>query len=151
MRAPVLKILTIMLTAMFTLSMLGDALARQNKPRGKRPPPMARDYDGTPVIMRGLDQPRSIMRDEDEPRRRRAEGMRAVPRGSSTYIPPPVPSPGAGPPAPALLQPPAATYRPPPIDSFSDRVTSCVHSYPLNAGIGNNPTDRQAYIRQCAN
>jgi hypothetical protein len=40
---------------------------------------------------------------------------------------------------------------PPSRPSFSDRVTNCIHSYPLNAGIGNNPTDQQAYIRQCAN
>jgi hypothetical protein len=50
-----------------------------------------------------------------------------------------------------LLQPPPAPYRPPPIESFSDRVTKCIHSYPLNAGVGNNPTDQQMYIRQCAN
>jgi hypothetical protein len=36
-------------------------------------------------------------------------------------------------------------------NSFSDRVTRCNHSFPLNAGIGNNPTDRDSYVRQCAN
>jgi hypothetical protein len=42
-------------------------------------------------------------------------------------------------------------YKPPPINTFGDRVTNCIHSCPLNAGIGNNPRDQQSYIRQCAN
>jgi len=53
---------------------------------------------------------------------------------------------------PARVAPPTVdVYRPPPINSFGDRVRNCIHSYPLNAGIGNNPTDQSAYIRQCAN
>ena len=53
--------------------------------------------------------------------------------------------------APTVGQPSPGVYRPPPINSFSDRVNNCNHSFPLNAGIGNNPTDRSAYVRQCAN
>jgi len=69
-----------------------------------------------------------------------------IPRGSS-YIP------NMTLPRPEPVLPPSSTevYRPPPINSFSDRVTGCNHSFPLNAGIGNNPTDRSAYVRQCAN
>ncbi len=53
---------------------------------------------------------------------------------------------------PARVAPPIVdVYRPPPINSFGDRARNCIHSYPLNAGIGNNPTDQSAYIRQCAN
>lgn len=53
---------------------------------------------------------------------------------------------------PARVAPPTVdVYRPPPINTYSDRVRNCIHSYPLNAGIGNNPTDQNAYIRQCAN
>ena len=74
-----------------------------------------------------------------EPKRR--------PRGSS-YIPS-VNLPRTEPVMVAPASP--GVYRPPPINSFSDRVTNCIHSFPLNAGIGNNPTDRQSYIRQCAN
>jgi hypothetical protein len=62
---------------------------------------------------------------------------------------PPIPSPNIGRAAVAPVTP--GVYKPPPINSFGDRVTGCVHSYPLNAGIGNNPTDRQSYIRHCAN
>jgi hypothetical protein len=42
-------------------------------------------------------------------------------------------------------------YTPPPINSYGDRVIGCNHSFPLNAGIGNNPSDRSSYVRQCAN
>ncbi|MBM3528904.1 MAG: hypothetical protein FJX62_12505 [Alphaproteobacteria bacterium] len=82
---------------------------------------------------------------------RRAERPR--PRGSSTYIPPPVPSPSAAnsPPPPSALAPGPGVYQPPRLNTFGDRVTNCIHSAPLNAGIGNNPADRQAYVRQCAN
>jgi len=52
---------------------------------------------------------------------------------------------------PVRVPPTVDVYRPPPINSFSDRVRNCIHSYPLNAGIGNNPTDQSSYIRQCAN
>jgi hypothetical protein len=40
---------------------------------------------------------------------------------------------------------------PPPINSFSDRVTQCNQSYTFNAGVGNNPVGRDAYVRSCAN
>jgi hypothetical protein len=75
------------------------------------------------------------------------------PRGSSTYIPPPVPSPNAAnsPPPPPALAPGPGVHQPLRLNTFGDRVTNCIHSAPLNAGIGNNPADRQAYIRQCAN
>jgi hypothetical protein len=72
---------------------------------------------------------------------------KARPRGSS-YIPS-LTLPRSQPVVVAPASP--GVYRPPPINSFSDRVTNCIHSFPLNAGIGNNPTERSAYVRQCAN
>ena len=69
-------------------------------------------------------------------------------RGSSTYIPPPVPSPYGQPP---VVQPTTPVYTPPKIDTFGDRATRCLHSFPLAGGLGNNPTDRDSYVRQCAN
>jgi hypothetical protein len=137
MSAPQLKMLLIA-AALLTRS-LDAAVANEQQPRGRAPTELSveRDASGTPIIMR-----------EEEPVKR----PRPAPRGSGGYyVPPPVPSPNAGPPAPALLQPPPGPYKPPPIRSFGDRVVDCIHSYPLNAGIGNNPTDRQTYIRQCAN
>jgi hypothetical protein len=49
--------------------------------------------------------------------------------------------------APAHIGP----LQPPPINSVSDRVTQCLHSFPLNAGLGNNPTNRDFYVRSCVN
>jgi hypothetical protein len=94
------------------------------------------DSSGTPIIMQGY----------------KADKVRVVPRVSGPIT---VPPPHAGLPnlpARELLQaspPPvlAAPTRP----SFSDRVTNCIHSYPLNAGVGNNPTNQTAYMGQCAN
>jgi hypothetical protein len=48
-------------------------------------------------------------------------------------------------------QQPVKPYKPPPIHTFGDRVRDAIHSYPLEKGIGNNPTDQQMYIRQRAN
>ena len=114
------------------------------------------DANGTPIIMKGFGtpvkrraSPPSAVPDEEQPKLR---ADRPRPRGSSTYIPPVNPSPNAGPtPQQLLNQPAPQVYKPPPINTFSDRVTNCIHSYPLNAGVGNNPRDQQSYIRQCAN
>jgi hypothetical protein len=159
MQAPLLKLLAIALAAILALSAF-DASAARKKPRVKRPPAPAvtYDYDGTPIIMKGY---RSILRDAGTPSIMREEGRPKTraerpltrPVGSSTYIPPPVPSPNSpnSPPSPALLAPPPAVYTPPRIDSPGDRATRCLHSFPLAGGIGNNPTDRDAYVRSCAN
>ncbi len=67
-------------------------------------------------------------------------------RGSG-YVPP------TGLPKTEAITTPQApgVYRPPAVNSFGDRVINCNHSFSLNAGIGNNPTDRGSYVRQCAN
>ena len=45
-------------------------------------------------------------------------------------------------------QPPAvAPYNPPSINSLSDQVIQSNESFQLNRGLGNNPTDRDAYVR----
>jgi hypothetical protein len=147
------KILAVAVVASLAFGAMGDADARQKKQRTKRSatPALQYDSDGTPSIMRGGDRGISIMRDENAPKggAKEAARPRKVPRGSSTYTPPPVPSPNTGRATVAPATP--GVYKPPPINSFGDRATGCIHSYPLNAGIGNNPTDQQSYIRQCAN
>ncbi len=112
------------------------------------------DEDGTPIIMKGYGsrtkrgEPSSVAPNEDKPKLR---ADRPRPRGSST-IPPVNQSLNPGPtPQQLLNQQTVQPYKPPPINTFGDRVTNCIHSYPLNAGIGNNPRDRQSYVRQCAN
>jgi hypothetical protein len=94
------------------------------------------DDSGTPIIMKGY-QP--------------AKG-RVVPRVSTPVtVPPPYASPRDLPPRQLLQAPPPPVYAAPAQPSFSDRVTNCIHSYPLNAGVGNNPTNQTAYMGQCAN
>lgn len=106
------------------------------------------DSDGTPIIMQGYRHTRPAKEPEQGKRR-----TVHIPRGSSTYIPPINPAPNAAnsPPNPVLNQPVVQPYKPPPINTFSDRVTNCIHSFPLQGGVGNNPSDQQMYIRQCAN
>ena len=111
------------------------------------------DADGTPIIMQGYGaQSKKTQTTVPEAGDPMLRADRPRPRGSGTYIAPPVPSPNAGPTLQQILgQPTVQPYKPPPINTFSDRVTNCIHSFPLNAGIGNNPRDQQMYIRQCAN
>lgn len=168
MRAPVTKLLAFILTAAVAVG-AADA-ATKKKSRVKRAPTVATDYDGTPIIMQGMPRtgyPSSIMKDEPGTRSRTTTtpqtttpnstepGTRTVRRavGSSSYVPPPNPSPMAGGPSPQEILRGAPQLNPAPSvnNSFSDRVTRCNHSFPLNAGVGNNPTTRDAYVRSCAN
>jgi len=96
------------------------------------------DSSGTPIIMKGY-QP--------------SKG-RVVPRVSGPITVPPSHTGLPNLPARELLQaspPPVYAAPTPARPSFSDRVTNCIHSYPLNAGVGNNPTNQTAYMGQCAN
>jgi hypothetical protein len=122
------------------------AAARVEKHRVERPAPPAVTLEhGTPIIMQGLSWPKRPPPGELEPRQR-AERSRVIPRGSSAYVPPtPLP-------APTLSQPSVVgPYQPPAINSLSDRVTGCIQSFPFNAGLGNNRTNRDYYIRSCVN
>ena len=154
MRAMWSKTLAVSVVAALAFGAIGDADARQKRTKRSATPGLQYDTSGQPSIMRSGNGGISIMRDENAPKRpkggsKEAVGPRKVPRGSSTYIPPPVPSPNTG---RAIVTPPTpGVYKPPPITSFGDRATGAIHSYPLQKGIGNNPTDQQMYIRQRAN
>ena len=164
MQSPKTKCLTVALAAIMVLGALDAASARQKKKYRAAKPAVSKvdrvpgtlvplDVDGTPIIMQGYGsqskKPRATVPEADLDLR----ADRPRPRGSSgAYIPPVHPSPNAGPtPQQILNQPTVQPYKPPPINTFSDRVGNCIMSYPLNAGIGNNPRDQQSYIRQCAN
>jgi hypothetical protein len=157
------KMLVLLIAAALALGTSGEAFAAPKKQKPKRAdaPLVQRDYDGTPIIMKGY-RPSgtiSIMKDEpgtgrvSDPPSKKADRPRTYPRGSSgAYIPPPVPSPRASSlPAPALVQPAPQVYQPPKINSFGDRATNAIHDFPLQRGIGNNPNDLQSFIRQRAN
>src|SRR6516165_2481906 len=65
---------------------------------------------------------------------------RAGQRGS--YAPTRLSTPSLG-----LPQPSTGVYIPPPISNPSGQINQLNHSFPLNGGLGNNPTGRDAYIR----
>jgi hypothetical protein len=95
------------------------------------------DASGTPIIMEGYQADKG-----------RVTGRVAAP----VVVPPPHGGLPDLPPRQLLqpaLPPPVSAARPQP--TFSDKVTNCIHSYPLNAGIGNNPSERGAYMGQCLN
>ena len=102
--------------------------------------------DGTPIIMQGLDCPRRPARGEQQEQKQptqRAERPRVTPRGSSgRYVASPQPTPSL-----TLTQPSVGPYIPPPVNNPSERINQLNQSFPLNRGLGNNPTDRDAYIR----
>jgi hypothetical protein len=128
------------LVAILGASLTVAADARHRKPV-RHPAVQASeiDYDGTPIIMK------------DFPRPKKSKTAVLPSVTSPVVVPPPYTSPRDLPPRQLLQAPPPATVARPATPSFSDRVTSCIHSFPLNAGIGHNPTDRDSYVRQCAN
>ncbi len=135
--------------ALFALGTADTALS-QPKERAARPlagvPSIMVDVDanGTPIIMR--DSRIRPKRTQSEDRAsKRAERPRTSPRGSSTYVAPiPLPSTGR---AFGMAPPIVTPYNPPPINNPSDRVMQLNQSFQFNGGLGNNPTDRDAYIR----
>jgi hypothetical protein len=157
MSLPLSKALAVVLAVAFCGFGANQALARSKKQPAEPVPSVTMD-EGTPIIMQGLKLPQVKKRPgatpaaaDEEQAKERAERPVKIPRGSSSYVPPPVPSPLGGPPSPTLLRPQVAPYQPPAINSFSDRVINCNQSFTFNAGVGNNPTNRDAYVRQCAN
>ena len=163
MRVSLIKTVTLGLAAVMVVGTLDAASARQKKKHRSSRPAVTEtdripgtlvpvDRDGTPIIMQGYRSPR-MMRDGTAQPAERADRPVKIPRGSGTYIPPPDPSPYArnSPPAAALTQPAPQPYNPPPITTFGDRVNNAIHAYPLERGLGNNPSDQQQFIRQRAN
>jgi len=158
MQTPFAKMLTVALAAVLALVALDTASARTKKHRVHSGPEAAFWGDlvptenGVPIIMKGYHPPAPPKEDGVQ---QRADRPVKIPRGSSSFvdIPPVNPSPNSpnSPPAAALTRPAPEPYKPPPINTFGDRVTNCIHSFPLQGGLGNNPTDQQSYIRQCAN
>jgi len=150
------------LAATMPLAMLDAASARTKKHRVTHSRSAGeaafwsgvRTEHGTPIIMKGYrpSAPPSSEPMLEKPQERADRPVR-IPRGSSTYIPPVNPSPYSinSPPASALTQPAPAPYQPAPITTFSDRVNNAIQAYPLEKGIGNNPTDPQMFLRQRLN
>jgi hypothetical protein len=163
MQALISKTLIIALAALISLATLDAASARTKKHHvhySRSAGEAAfwsgvRTEHGTPIIMKGYHPPAPTSSEPvlEKPPQERADRPVRIPRGSSTYIPPVNPSPYSAnsPPAAALTRLPPAPYQPAPITTFSDRVNSAIQAYPLEKGIGNNPTDPQMFLRQRLN
>jgi hypothetical protein len=130
--------------AVLVLGAAATASARPKKQSAERTTTSTTMCGGTPIIMQGMDCPSRPARGEEQEQKQptqRAE--RPTARGSSgPYMAAPL-----RPPSLTLTQPPAGPYIPPPVDNPSERINQLNHSFPLNRGLGNNPTDRDAYIR----
>jgi hypothetical protein len=109
-----------------------------------------KDETGTPVIMQGLERPKRAIGNRHHTNKE-ARRRVSIPRGSAYFILP-VSSVGGLPQTP-LMGPPlgVAPYSPPAINSPSDRVMQSNQSFQLNRGLGNNPTNRDAYVRYHVN
>jgi hypothetical protein len=129
----------------FAVLVLGTAATASARPKKPSTPP-ATVCDGTPIIMQGMDCPRRPARGEQAEQKQptqRPERPRVTTRGSSSpSVAPPPRTPSL-----TLSQPAAAPYIPPPVSNPSERIHQLNHSFPLNGGLGNNPTERDAYIR----
>ena len=99
---------------------------------------------GTPIIMQGMDCPKRAARGEElEQAPKRGERTRVTRRGSSGAYNPALLSPPSLP----LSQPSAGVYIPPPVANPSAQINQLNQSFPLNGGLGLNPTNRDSYIR----
>jgi hypothetical protein len=132
------------LTAALAVSLMllhaDAALARSKKSGSSGDLGIQRDSNGVPIIMKGFRSDRGKGNRADTARTGKPATRSArIPRGSSTAI-----APRVGTTTGQAVQP----YSPPRITTPGDRTTNAIHSYPLQKGLGNNPTDQQMYIRQ---
>jgi hypothetical protein len=138
---------TVMLAlAVLVFGATATASARPKKQSSERPATSTMMCpDGTPIIMQGMECPRRPARleEQDQPTQR-TERRRVTTRGSGgPYVAAPLR-------APSLTLPQTSTgpYIPPPVRNPSAEINQLNQSFPFNAGLGNNPTNRDAYIRQ---
>jgi hypothetical protein len=109
--------------------------------------------DGTPIIMQGIEckkrpaggaeQATKPPTGEEEQATKPAPRPRVTRRGSGGLYAPA----HLSPPTLGLSQPSAAPYIPPPVANPSAQINQLNHSFPLNGGLGLNPTNRDSYIR----
>jgi hypothetical protein len=130
--------------AVFVVGTAATASARPKKQSAERTSTQTTMCYGTPIIMQGVDCPtRSAGAQEQEQPTPRAPRPRLSARGSSGgYVAPLQRTPSL-----TLTQPTTGPYIPPPVANPSDRINQLNQSFPLNGGLGNNPTDRDSYIR----
>jgi hypothetical protein len=129
--------------AVLVLGADATASARpKRQPSAERTSTQVTACDGTPIIMQGMEcRQRAAPAGEQETKG--APRPRVTARGSGgPYIAPVQRTPSL-----SLPQPSASPYIPPPINNPSERIKQLNESFPLNGGLGNNPTNRDEYIR----
>jgi hypothetical protein len=92
-----------------------------------------------------LARPKKHRVDRGSAKKERAERPSTIPRGSGTSMPPVPACRRQSCPSPLRV---SANRRQ--LNCFSDRVTQRIHSFPLNAGLGNNP-NKDFYVGPGAN
>jgi hypothetical protein len=137
--------------AVVVLLLGADASARPKKHHAAQRPAAAKvttDCRGTPIIMQGMGCPeRPARAAEQEPTGeqppKNAERRRLTTRGSGgPYVPSIQRTPSVG-----LSQPSGSVYTPPQIANPSERIKDLNSSFPLNGGLGLNPSNRDEYLR----
>lgn len=143
MSAPLSRIVALA-CAVLVLGTATTASARPKKQSAEPASTATTMCYGTPIIMQGVDCPtRAARGEEQQPATERPQRSRLTPRGSSgRYIAPVQRAPSL-----TLTQPSSGPYIPPPVANPSERINQLNQSFPLNGGLGNNPTDRDSYIR----
>jgi hypothetical protein len=130
--------------AVLVIGTAATASARPKKQSAQGASTATTNCYGTPIIMQGMDcQTRSARAEEPEPVSERVRRPRLSARGSSGgYVAPLQRTPSLTP-----IQPSTGVYNPPPLPNPSAQINQLNQSFPLNGGLGNNPTNRDAYIR----
>jgi hypothetical protein len=127
-----------MVALAFAILFLGTTATASARPKkhGAEPTSTAiATCNGTPIIMQGIDCKKRPTGGEEQATKRAAR-PRVMSRGSG------------GNNAPARLSPSSlALPQQSPINNPSGQINQLNQSFPLNRGLGNNPTDRDAYTR----
>jgi hypothetical protein len=147
MRSPLSRIVTLAVATVLVVGTAATASARPKKHsvvrhNAENQATSTTNCYGTPIIMQGMGCPKRVARGEEQEPTQRGDRPRRRVRGSGgPYIP-------ALQPTPSLLsQPSVGVYIPPPVSNPSERINQLNQSFPFNAGLGNNPTNRDSFIR----
>jgi hypothetical protein len=138
--------------AVLLLGADATASARPKRhPAAQRPAAqVTTNCDGTPIIMQGMPCRQLPARAAEqateqtgEQAPKRTERRRLTTRGSGgPYVPSVQRTPSVG-----LSQPSGSVYTPPQIANPSERIKDLNSSFPLNGGLGLNPSNRDEYLR----
>jgi len=151
MSVPVSRIVGLAV-AVLLLGADATASARPKRhPAAQRPAAqVTTNCDGTPIIMQGMPcrqlparaaEQATEQTGEQPPKG--AERRRLTTRGSGgPYVPSVQRTPSVG-----LSQPSGSVYTPPAIANPSERIKDLNSSFPLNGGLGLNPSNRDEYLR----